>query len=141
MHTASLDIGRLMRKLSIALLLASIQPAGIGQLNSRNVSITLVARLESLSVSAVLHADGGFPARGRNGPIPISITTSWAVPCNRTVVRVVENGKAVFSQAAGDSNRPESRIDQLSIALPSDRSETANANTEQGSVIIFVQAL
>ena len=141
MHTASLDFGRLLRNLSIALMLASIQRAGIGQLNSRNVSITLVARLESLSVSAVLPADGGFPAPGHNGPIPISITTSWAVPSNRTMVKVVENGKTVFSQAAGDSNRPKRRTDQLNIAVPCDRSEAANSETQHHRVIIFVQAL
>jgi len=141
MHTASLDFGRLLRNLSIALMLASIQRASTGQLNSRNVSITLVARLESLSVSAVLPADGGFPSPGHNGPIPISITTSWAVPSNRTTVRVIEDGKTLFSQSSGDSNRPKKRIDQLSVAFPCDRLGAAEPEIKQRRVTIVVQAL
>lgn len=143
MRTTSSHIGRLLSAFTIALLLTSILPAGFGQLNSRAGSITLVARLESISVAAALPDDVGFLARGHDNlhQIPVLLTTSWAVPSNRTTVRVVENGKTLFSQAAGDSNRPKRRIDQLNIALPYDRSEAANPETEQSRVIIFVQAL
>ena len=143
MHTRSSCIGRLLSALAIALLLTSISPPGFGQVNSRTVNITLVARLESLSVGATLPDDVGFPARGYdNSPqIPILLTTSWAVPSNRTTVRVVENGRTLFSQAAGDSDRPKTRIDQLNIVLRGDRSEVANPESQPCRVIIFVQAL
>lgn len=143
MHTTSSHTGRLLSAFMIALLLTSISPAGMGQLNSKAASIGLVARLESLSVVAVLPRDIGFPAPERDNipHIPVFLTTSWAVPSNRTTVRVVEDGSVVFSQASGDSNRPKTRIDQLNIALPCDLSEVANPGTQQRRVTIVVQAL
>lgn len=143
MRTTSSHIGRLLSTFPIALWLMSTPPAGFGQFNSRPASIALVARLESISVVAALPGDFDSLAPGHDSlhRIPALLTTSWTIPSNRTTVRVVENGKSLFSQPTVDSNRPTKRIDQLNAAIYCDRSEEANPEVEQGSVIIFVQAL
>jgi len=136
-------ISGLLSTFTIALLLTSNSPTGFGQLNSRTASITLVAKLESLSAVATLPDAVGFPARRHDGlsEIPVFLTTGWAVPPNRTTVRVAEDGKTPFSQDSGNSNRPKKRIDQLDVALPCDSLEAANPEIKQRSVTIVVQAL
>ena len=60
------------------------------QLNSRAAGVVLIATLESLTVSATptiaIPLVSGGPA---TKPLPIEITTAWAVSSNRTTVRVV----------------------------------------------------
>lgn len=143
MHTVSSYISRLLSTFTIALLLTSNSASGFGQLKSTTASIALIARLESLSVAATLPDNVGFPAPGHNAvsEIPVLLTTGWAVPSNRTTVRVVEDGKTLFSQGSGDSNRPKRRIDQLNIAVPCDELEAATREIKQRRVTIVVQAL
>jgi hypothetical protein len=143
MHTNSSHIVRLLSTVTIAVLLTFISPAGLGQLNSRAGSISLVARLESLSIVAEMPNDFAVPARVPHGldQIPVLLKTSWAVPSNRTMVRVDEDGKRLFSQATGDSNLPQRRIDRLNITVPCDGPEAANLQAQRPRLVIFVQAL
>ena len=142
MHTVSSYISRLLSTFTVALLLTSNSATGFGQLKS-TTSIALIARLESLSVAATLPDSVGFLAPGHNAvsEIPVLLTTGWAVPPNRTTVRVVEDGKTLFSEGSGDSNRLKKRIDQLNIAVPCDELEAANREIKQHRVTIVVQAL
>lgn len=141
MHTSSSRTGRLLYACTVALLLTSISPSSLGQFNSRPASVALIARLESLSVGAAPSGDVSFAGHGDKHPVSVLVTTAWAVPSNRTTVSVLENGTPLFSQSAGESNRPGRRIDQLNIALAPDRSEGANPENQRRKVIIFVQAL
>ncbi len=65
------------------------QPS-FGQLYSRPASIVLIATLESLSVSATPLAPAVSQAgEGTADSHLLTITTSWAVPANRTTLRMV----------------------------------------------------
>ena len=142
-HMLSSYVSGLLSTFTIALLLTSDSSTGFGQLASRKSSITLVARLESLSIAATLPDRVAFPVQRRAGlsEIPVLLTTGWAVPSNRTTVRVIEDGKTLFSQSSGGSNRPTKRVDQLNVALPCDSLEAVNPEIKQRRVTIVVQAL
>lgn len=138
MHRSSSGPRRLLSALTIALLITLLSPPSLGQVDARSASITLVARLESLSVKATLSNDdgsGGYMQRH------VLVATSWAVPSNRTTIRVIENGTPLFSQALGQSAQPERRIDPINLAPAADKSEEANTETQPRSVVILVQAL
>jgi hypothetical protein len=143
MHIGSSCIGRLLSGLTIVLLIATISPSVFGQNNSTTASITLVARLESLSVCAAFPDDAGATIRQHDNstPIPVLLTTSWAVSSNRTTVKISENGRALFFQAAVDSDRSKTRTDLFNVVLHGDRSEAANPVIQPSRVIILVQAL
>jgi hypothetical protein len=143
MHTSPSRTSTLIYALSLTVLLMPISQHSPGQINSRAAGITLVARLESLSVAAALIDNDSSTAQrlNRSHAASVSVTTSWAVPSNLTTVRVVENGMPLFSQAAGDSNRPGMRTDLLNVALPHDKPEGMSAQDQHRTVTIFVQAL
>lgn len=67
------------------------QQSGFARLNSRPATVTLIATLESLSISrsSSLIAVGPFEEARSSPADPVSITSSWAVPRNFTTVRVV----------------------------------------------------
>ena len=142
MHTSSLRNYSLRRALIIAVLMTATVLPCFGQLNSRPGSIALIARLESLSVTTS-PADG-FSLIARTHDefphVPISLSTSWAVPSNRTTVRVIEDGTPLFAQPSGESNHPGHRTDRLDVAIAHERSETDRENKRR-LVVIFVQAL
>ena len=123
--------------LSIVLLMASISPCSLGQRNSGVANVTLIARLESLSVTVspsyqLSHTlDRDF----------LLVTTSWVAPSNRTTIRIVENGTIYLSEAIGESNQPRTRIVQLKVAIPDGRSNVQHPGDERGRVIIVVEAL
>ena len=143
MHTSSSRTSTLLYALSLTVLLMPISQHSPGQINSRAAGITMIARLESLSVAAALIDYDGSAAQRltRSHTASVSVTTSWAIPSNLTTVRVVENGTPLFSQPAGDSNRPGRRTDLLNVAISHDRSEGTSAQNQHKTVTIFVQAL
>lgn len=118
-------------------------------------SVMLVATLESLSVGAAPPLVQNAAAQGQ----PVAITTSWAVPANLTTLRLVgyleddpkaaqasallqAGGEAIplFTETAGKSNLPATRIDRLNIAM--DWQDAAvHAAGNKGVLSILVQAL
>ena len=79
-----------------------------GQTNRRpalwsgSASVTLIARVESLSVVANAEtALGSMVAGGAATALPVSITTSWAVPANFTTFRVTRYFGGPESMVAG----------------------------------------
>lgn len=139
LHRSSSGAARLLNALTIVLLLTLQSSPSLGQVNARSVSITLVARLESLSVAATVANETAWG--GHDVLHHVLVTTSWAVSSNRTTIRVTENGTPLFSQAPGQSNRPGQRIDPLNLSPASNKSEEANAEIQPRRVVIFVQAL
>lgn len=105
--------------------------------------MTLVATLESLSVAATSRDGLEFSTNGMQGArlFPLTITTTWAVPSNLTTVKVTYDGITVFTQKAGETNRVARRIDNIDLALPSDRTERQTDGLLRGVVRILVQAL
>ena len=138
-HRSASGTDKLLGALAIALLLMVFSPPILGQAGSPTASISLVARLESLSVAATFANDAGWD--GPDMLHHVLVTTSWAVPSNRTTVSVTENGTRLFSQALGESGRPGRRMDPLPLPPSQDKSEEANAENQPRSVIILVQAL
>jgi hypothetical protein len=138
MHRSSSGTGRLLSALAIFLLLTFLSPPSLGQVDSKAASITLVARLESLSVAATLANDAGWGGRDM---LHVLVTTTWAVSSDRTTVRVIENGTPLFSQALGESNHPGRRIDPLNLPPGQGKLRGANAESQPRSVVILVQAL
>lgn len=137
--SSSSGTDRLLGTLLIALLLTLLSPPSLGQVNARSASITLVARLESLSVAATLANGTGWSEH--EIAHQVFVTTSWAVSSNRTTIRVTENGLPLFSQAPGQSNGPGRRIDPLNLAPAPEKPEEANAESQPRRVVIVVQAL
>jgi hypothetical protein len=126
-----------------SLFLLANAASGWGQLNARTASVTLVATLESLSVAATSRDGLEFSTNGMQGArlFPLTITTTWAVPSNLTTVKVTYDGITVFTQKAGETNRVARRIDNIDLALPSDRTERQTDGLLRGVVRILVQAL
>lgn len=139
MHRSLSGTGRLLSALAMVLLLTFLSPPSLGQVDSKAASITLVARLESLSVAATLANDAGWG--GRDMLHHVLVTTTWAVSSDRTTVRVIENGTPLFSQALGESNQPGRRIDPLNLPPGQGKLRGANAESQPRSVVILVQAL
>lgn len=140
MHTTPLRTSFVLCALTVLMLLMPTSQSSSGQLNSRAGGITLIARLESLSVAAALTEEGSSTRVPENAhSASVAVTTSWAVPSNLTTVRVVQDGLPLFSQAAGESNRPGSRTDLLHIQLP--REKSSGMSPQRKAVTIVVQAL
>jgi len=141
MKTKSSRSRCLLCALTIWVLLMSASQHITSQLNSRAGNVSLVARLESLSVASVPASNEGLNELEHNGVRRMTVMTSWAIPSNRTTVRVFENGMPVFSQASGESSGPGRRTDQIRVVLERDGVGTANTNGERNSVVIVVEAL
>ena len=137
-HRSSSGTGRLLSALTIALLIMLLSLPSLAQVNSRGASITLVARLESLSVEATLPNDDSSSGHMQRH---VLVTTSWAISSNLTTIRVIENGTPLFSQALGQSAQPGRRIDALNLASTPDKLGGANPETQPRRVVILVQAL
>lgn len=142
-NTRSLSTVRLLCALSIAIFSALMASASAAQTNSRPASITLVARLESLSVAVSLTGDVCSTNQGweRPHPVCVLVTSSWAVSPNRTTIRVIEGSRSLFSQSSGESNRPSRRVDQLILEQAPDGSERGNPNNQLGKLTLLVEAL
>jgi len=142
MQPNSLRRRRVICALGITFLLVWGSPLNFGQVNSGPSAVSLVARLESVSITARLSEDVRCTASGRNERrvSSVSLAASWALPTNRTIVRIIENNTPVFAQVAGESGRPERRIQQLEIALACDRSEEQDPEIHQRKVVISVEA-
>jgi hypothetical protein len=110
-------------------------------------SVTLIATLESLTVSAAptasvttapgreLFADAGS----------LAITTSWAVPANLTTIRMAcfagGESRMVYVQRAGESNRAFTRTDTLHVENWAPAAPAQQFNSHQDRLSIVVQAL
>ncbi len=105
-------------------------PCLIAQLHSGPASVVLIARVESISVSAT-SAVTAVPQDGTqvDESERVGVKTSWAVPANRTTVRVV-GGLSDGSQMVAAGNRA---LNSGSMAAaPSARGENA-AQSEPGA--------
>lgn len=124
--------------IAIALSTTSSLPSA-AQVACSGAGISLVARLESLSVS-VLPSAPSTAERGRERLSYLSVLTSSVLPSNRTTIRVFENGTPLYTQAATESGRRERRTDQVDL-LPMRMSPEAKNPDGQRIVLIRMEAL
>jgi hypothetical protein len=134
--------GRLVLAVITCILPLSISQPCSGQRTSKQASVYLTARLESISVSAVPFTEFDLIGQGHGelGDRSVLITASCALSSERTLVRIVENGRPLFFGTAWGSNRPVHRVYQLSIPAPDGRSGREEFNVQRRSVSIIVQA-
>lgn len=113
-----------------------------GKSASRSATVTLIATLESLSVSASPRGTFPLSTSNRIGQhlFPLTITTSWAVPSNLTTVRVIHDGVTLFAQKAGETNCVARRTDHVDVVLKDDIRTTTERQISE-PVVILVQAL
>ena len=126
-----------------------------------SASVTLIATLESLTVTARPMA-AAAPSLERDAMADagsLAITSSWAAPANLTTVRMVwvagggsadqidemrakgAEGRVVYAQRAGESNRAFTRTDTLHVENKAPVSPVQHSNPGRSSVSVVVQAL
>ena len=128
----------------ISFLMSSGLTRSFGEAIAKPASINLVARLESLSVTAAPQKQVDSTGWGSHTELPgcLSITASWAIPSNRTTVRVIENDTPLFVLSPDDTGRPGRQTHQLRLGCTPARSEKVNDHNQgPPTVNIVVEAL
>lgn len=117
-------------------------PQSVGQLKAGPASVSLVARLESVSITARLSNDLSCITLGhRERHVPsISVAVSSFLPSNRTMVRIIENNRELIAQAAVESKRTEGSGQRLDIARVCESSAEQEPENQQRKVVIVVEA-
>lgn len=167
---------RTVCRLGATLLLAANALVVSGQMMRRpalfsgSASVVLIARVESLSVVANQEAAAGPVVAGEPfAALPISITTSWAVPANFTTFRLSEyfglptatsaapagggpgsvegparpvvEGGSVLVVDSGGTNEAKTRTDELNVVPDPGSAGKPGEHEEGGLLNILVQAL
>jgi hypothetical protein len=125
---------RITAALAAALLAAVASQPACAQLHSGSASIALIATLEWLSVSAspagsVIPQAGSFISDGQ----PLAIKTSWAVPANRTTLRLtgaLSDGSSGIAAGSGAPESPSTAVKSSATGVRASEAGSAAKNMQ-----------